>query len=66
MTLYDSHEPTCAPHVYTAGSGFVMQSDDVHVIRNEGSVDAVVYVTSIIPKGTMRRMDEPDPGICGI
>jgi quercetin dioxygenase-like cupin family protein len=65
LTLYRANDPACTPQVYTAGSGFVDQGGDVHVVRNEGGVDAVVYVTSIIPKGAGRRIDELDPGTCG-
>ena len=65
LTLYRADDPTCTPRVFGAGSGFVDQGGDVHVVRNEGSVDAVVYVTSIIPKGAGRRIDELDPGTCG-
>ena len=65
LTLYRAADPACTPQVVAAGSGFVDQGGDVHVVRNEGSVDAVVYVTSIIPKGAGRRIDELDPGTCG-
>ena len=65
LTLYRADDPACIPRVYAAGSGFVDQGGDVAVVRNEGSVDAVVYVTSIIPKGAGRRIDELDPGTCG-
>jgi quercetin dioxygenase-like cupin family protein len=65
LTLYRANDPSCTPHIYAAGSGFVDQGGDVHVVRNEGNVDAVVYVTSIIPKGAGRRIDELDPGTCG-
>jgi quercetin dioxygenase-like cupin family protein len=64
LTLYRASDPNCTPQVFSAGSGFVDQGGDVHVVRNEGSVDAVVYVTSIIPKGAGRRIDELDPGTC--
>jgi quercetin dioxygenase-like cupin family protein len=64
LTLYRGDDPTCTPQVIEAGSGFVDDGGDVHVVRNEGNVDAVVYVTSIIPKGTARRIDEPSPGNC--
>ena len=47
-----------------AGYGFVDDGDDDHVVRNEGTVDTVVYVTSLVPKGAARRIDEPDPGNC--
>jgi quercetin dioxygenase-like cupin family protein len=65
LTMYSAADPSCTPQVYTAGTGFVMPTGDVHVVRNEGSVDAIVSVTSIIPKGATRRTDEPDPGTCG-
>jgi quercetin dioxygenase-like cupin family protein len=64
LTLYKGDDPTCTPNVIAAGSGFVDDGGDVHVVRNEGSVDAVVYVTSLVPKGAGRRIDEPSPGNC--
>jgi quercetin dioxygenase-like cupin family protein len=64
LTLYSGDDPACTPHVVAAGSGFVDDGGDVHVVRNEGSVDAVVYVTSLVPHGAARRIDEPSPGNC--
>ena len=64
LTLYHGDDPTCTPHVIAAGSGFIDDGGDVHVVRNEGTVDAVVYVTSLVPKGAARRIDEPSPGFC--
>ena len=64
LTLYHGHDPACTPHVFAAGSGFVDDGGMVHVVRNEGTVDAVVYVTSLVPKGAARRIDEPSPGHC--
>jgi quercetin dioxygenase-like cupin family protein len=64
LTLYRGDDPTCTPHVVPAGSGFVDDGGDVHVVRNEGTVDAVVYVTSLVPQGAARRIDEPSPGNC--
>jgi len=64
LTLYHADDPACTPHVFEEGQGFVDQGGVVHVVRNEGSVDAVVYVTSIVPEGADRRSDEPDPGNC--
>src|SRR5919204_1597147 len=61
LTLYRADDPACAPHVIPAGSGFVDDGHDVHLVRNEGSVETVVYVTSLIPRGAMRRIDEPHP-----
>jgi quercetin dioxygenase-like cupin family protein len=64
LTLYRGDDPTCTPHVVAAGSGFIDDGGDVHVVRNEGSVDTVVYVTSLVPHGAARRIDEPGPGTC--
>ena len=64
LTLYRGDDPACTPRVFAAGSGFVDDGGDVHLVRNEGSVDAVVYVTSLVPKGAARRIDEPSPGNC--
>jgi quercetin dioxygenase-like cupin family protein len=64
LTLYHGDDPTCTPQVVAAGSGFVDDGGDVHLVRNEGTVDAVVYVTSLVPHGAARRIDEPSPGNC--
>ena len=61
-TFYLASDPTCTPHVVPAGSGFVDQGHDVHVVRNEGSVDLVTVVVSLVPAGFARRIDEPSPG----
>jgi quercetin dioxygenase-like cupin family protein len=63
-TFYLAADPTCTPHVVPAGSGFVDQGHDVHVVRNEGSVDLVTVVVSLVPAGFDRRIDEPNPGNC--
>jgi quercetin dioxygenase-like cupin family protein len=63
-TFYMGDDPTCAPHVVTAGSGFVDGGGDIHVVRNEGTVDLVTIVTSLVPAGAARRIDVPDPGNC--
>ena len=64
LTLYRGDDPSCTPQVVEAGSGFVDQGGDVHLVRNEGSIETVVYVTSLVPRGAMRRIDEPSPGYC--
>jgi quercetin dioxygenase-like cupin family protein len=63
-TFYLASDPTCTPHVVPAGSGFVDQGHDVHVVRNEGSVDLVTVVVSLVPAGFDRRIDAPGPGNC--
>jgi quercetin dioxygenase-like cupin family protein len=64
LTLYHGDDPTCTPTRVPAGSGFVDDGGDVHLVRNEGSVETVVYVTSLVPRGAVRRIDEPSPGNC--
>jgi quercetin dioxygenase-like cupin family protein len=63
-TFYDADDPACAPHVVPAGSGFVDDGQDTHVVRNEGSIDLVTEVVSLVPAGFARRIDEPAPANC--
>jgi hypothetical protein len=48
--------------VVQAGSGFVDSGGDVHAVRNEGSVDLVTVVASLVPADAARRIDAPSPG----
>ena len=68
VTVYDSDDRACTPHVYTANTadnGFVDPGDGhVHVIRNESSAVAQTIAVQLIPEGATRREDAPDPGIC--
>lgn len=63
-TFYMADDPTCSPHVVAAGSGFVDNGHDTHVVRNEGDVNLVTVVVSIVPAGFQRRIDESSPGNC--
>ena len=66
LTLYLASDPTCAGHVVPAGKGFVDNGGDVHVVLNEGSVETIVYVTSLVPEGFARRIDQPAPPQCSL
>ena len=58
VTTYEGHDSQCTPHVYTAGMGFVDEGGDhVHVIRNEGSIEAKTVAVQLIPAGATRRID---------
>jgi hypothetical protein len=58
VTAYDGDDESCTPHVYTVGMGFVDEGGDhVHVIRNEGSVEARTIAVQLIPAGATRRAD---------
>src|SRR4051812_39048693 len=63
-TFYDADDPACAAHVVPAGSGFVDNGQDTHVVRNEGTVDLITEVVSLVPAGFARRIDEPAPATC--
>jgi quercetin dioxygenase-like cupin family protein len=63
-TFYLGDDPTCTPHVVPTGGTFVDQGHDVHVVRNEGIVNLVTVVVSLIPQGATRRIDEPNPSYC--
>jgi quercetin dioxygenase-like cupin family protein len=62
--LYDADDPSCAPTIVAAGHGFVESGDHVHILRNEGSVEARWTTTSIRPAGSAGRIDQPNPGNC--
>jgi quercetin dioxygenase-like cupin family protein len=63
-TFYMKDDPTCSPQLVQAGSGFVDNGHDTHVVRNEGNVDLVTVVVSLVPAGFQRRIDEPAPANC--
>src|SRR5215204_1505270 len=46
VTEYDK---TCHKSVYKAGEGFFETKGEVHVVRNQGKANAVLYVTFIAP-----------------
>jgi hypothetical protein len=65
VTEYMGHDASCSPHVYTVGMGFVDPGGDhVHIIRNEGSVEASTIAVQLIPGDQTRRIDADDPGNC--
>ncbi len=53
----------CSPTVHGPGSVFFETAEDgPGLVRNEGSTDAVLYVTYLVPAGAPLRIDQPDPG----
>jgi len=61
---YSSEDPNCAPTVIMAGHGFVEPGNHVHLLRNEGTVDAKWTTTAIRPAGSPARIDQPAPPNC--
>jgi uncharacterized cupin superfamily protein len=65
VTAYEGDDPNCKPTVYTQGMGFVDPGGDhVHLLRNEGAVEARTITVQLIPAGAARRIDAADSGNC--
>jgi len=66
ITNYSSDDPSCAPHVYTAGQSFVDPGgNDEHMLRNEDpTVVAETIAVQLVAAGATRRIDEPAPAGC--
>jgi hypothetical protein len=65
VTAYEGDDPSCTPHVYSQGMGFVDQGGGhVHVLRNEGSIEARTIAVQLIPAAAVRRIDAAAPGNC--
>jgi quercetin dioxygenase-like cupin family protein len=68
VTVYEGDDPSCTPHVYTAGtpenSFLDIGGGAVHLIRNETGSVARTTAVQLIPAGADRRQDAPDPGNC--
>ncbi len=58
ITAYEGDDPSCTPHIYTQGMGLVDPGHDhVHIIRNEGAIEARTITVQLIPAGATRRID---------
>jgi quercetin dioxygenase-like cupin family protein len=65
VTNYEGHDPTCKPHVYKTGMAFVDPGGDhIHILRNEGAVEAKTTSVQFIAADASRRIDVADPGNC--
>jgi hypothetical protein len=65
ITQYEADDPKCTPHVYTAGMTFFDRGGThVHIVRNEGTVEAQVIAVRLVPSGQPGLIDAPDPGNC--
>jgi mannose-6-phosphate isomerase-like protein (cupin superfamily) len=65
MTFYDGDDPACSPVVFGPGDTFIDEGGGhVHIARNEGATDLVLYATYLLPVGAPLRTDQPDPGTC--
>ena len=61
------YDAQCHKSVYKAGKGFVESESEVHLVRNEGDVRAVLYPTFLIPTATPPdglTISDPRPPEC--
>ena len=66
VTAYEGDDPSCTPKVYTVGMTFVDEGGDhVHVIRNEGAIEARTITVQLLPAGATRRIDAQGNPACG-
>jgi acetylornithine/succinyldiaminopimelate/putrescine aminotransferase len=59
----------CHKSVYKAGEGFVESNGAVHLVRNQGKAEAVLYATYIVPTKTPAEglvLDDPQPKGCNV
>ena len=65
MSFYDADDPACSRIVYAAGDSFIDRGGGhVHIARNEGATDLVLFATYLVPVGAGVRTDAADPGTC--
>jgi quercetin dioxygenase-like cupin family protein len=49
VTHYSGDDPSCAPHAYPAGDGFIYRGS-VHMLQNESSDPAETIAVQLLPK----------------
>ena len=64
LTNYDSSDPSCAGHDYSAGQGFIDPAGTVHEIRNNTTAPAEVLAIQILSQGAPRKIDANQPSNC--
>ena len=60
LTYYEADDPTCTPHVVSAGQAFV-DTGDGHFVRNETSQPAQDISVITAPVGGAFRTELPAP-----
>jgi hypothetical protein len=65
LTFYEYNDPTCTPHIYTAGQGFV-DTGDGHIGYNRTNAPASDVAVAIAPVGAAFRTELSAPNqYCG-
>jgi quercetin dioxygenase-like cupin family protein len=67
LTVYEADSPNCTPIVYHTGESFTdIGCGDVHLVRNEGNVQALDVAVQIVPAGAPRRIEADQPAACPV
>jgi hypothetical protein len=65
ITNYDSDAKRCAGHDYPAGSSFTDPGgSDVHMLKNQGTVQAETIAVQFLPANAARKTDAAAPRGC--
>ncbi|HEX4009458.1 MAG TPA: hypothetical protein VHX62_05600 [Solirubrobacteraceae bacterium] len=65
VTNYRAWDGRCAAYNYPAGTGFIDSGgNDIHMLKNNGTVPAETVAIQLIPHGQPRKIDEPQPPNC--
>jgi quercetin dioxygenase-like cupin family protein len=65
VTNYPGDDPSCPPHTYNAGDGFIDPGGGhVHLLRNESSAAAETIAVQLLPKDAARRIPANAPSGC--
>lgn len=64
ITFYHANDPTCTGTRHAAGTAFAEEGGAVGIARNEGTGEATVVATFLVPAGSATRIDAARPGNC--
>jgi quercetin dioxygenase-like cupin family protein len=65
VTNYPGDDPSCPPHTYSAGAGFLDPGGGhVHMLRNETGAPAETIAVQLLPKDAARRIPADAPSDC--
>ena len=62
VTFFRAGAHGCTHTIYHAGSAFIEGGGEVGLATNNGSIDATVTATFLVPAGAATRVDQPAPG----
>jgi quercetin dioxygenase-like cupin family protein len=62
---YPGDDPSCPPHTYSAGDGFIDPGGEhLHMLRNESGAAAETIAVQLLPKDATRRIPADAPSGC--